>query len=181
MVKKYGKEAVTIKDHPKKDEIKNVIAKNKHFRTTYKGITVHNNGNPKSTAYGDISYAINHSVSWHYSCDDKESLRFIPYGYSCWACGDGSKGFGNAKTINIEINEHGGYANINDARWIKARSNAIHLIAQLCVDHKWGTDVIGQHHDRSGKNCPRILRKGNEWEKFINEINEEITNIKLTK
>ena len=180
---KHGKQALTFVDCDKV-KVKTLISEYKHFKTTYKGITIHNNGNTKSTAANDVAYALNkryvndgYDASWHYSVDDTQVVRFVPWGYSCWCSGDGSKGYGNSKTINIEINEFNGYKNPSDPRWIKARENAIHLIAQLCVDMNWSIDAVGTHNDRSGKNCPRVILKEGLNE-FKIEIAKEINNIK---
>lgn len=119
-------------------------------------------------------------ISWHYSVDDKEVVRFLAHpnhwNYSCWCSGDGAKGFGNAKTINIEINEFNGYNNPNDPKWLKARQNAIHLIAQLLYDHGWDISKMGTHKDRSGKNCPRVILK--ELSQFKKEVQEVLNKLK---
>lgn len=120
-------------------------------------------------------------ISWHYSVDDKEVVRFLTHpdywNYSCWCSGDGNKGFGNAKTINIEINEFNGYNNAKDPKWLKARKNAIHLVAQLLYDYNWGIDKIGTHKDRSGKNCPRvILKELTQFKKEVKEVLDKLEN-----
>ena len=180
---KLGKEALIFVNCDK-IKVKTLIKEYNHFKTSYKGITVHNNGNVKSTAQRDVDYALNkryvndgYDASWHYSVDDTQVVRFVPWGYSCWASGDGSKGYGNSQTINIEINEFGGYNNSNDPKWVQARINSIHLIAQLCVDMNWSTDAIGMHFDRSGKNCPRVIRKEG-WNEFIIDVKKEIDAMK---
>ena len=112
--------------------------------------------------------------------DDKEIVRFLAHpsfwNYSCWCSGDGAKGFGNAKTINIEICEFNGYSNPKDPKWLKSRENAIHLIAQLLYDHNWSIDKMGTHKDRSGKNCPRVILK--EFAQFKKEVQEILNKLK---
>lgn len=168
-----GKDTLTFVNADK-NKIGNLISKYSHFRTNFEGITIHNNGNINSTARGDVNWALNNlpGVSWHYSVDDKEVVRFLAHpdfwNYSSWSCGDGARGFGNAKTINIEINEFKGYTNPKDPKWIKARENAIHLVAQLLFDYGWGIDKIYTHKDHNGKNCPRVILK--ELNQFKNEV-----------
>lgn len=158
-----------------------------HFKTKFEGVTLHNNGNTKSTAANDVNWALNNigraNVSWHYSVDDKQVVRFLAArkdgSYSAWAAGDGARGFGNSKTINIEINEFSGWANKADPKWKAARKNAVHLVAALLHFNKWGISNIYTHRDHSpsNKNCPRvILRDGledfkAEVLKVLNELN----------
>jgi N-acetylmuramoyl-L-alanine amidase len=178
---KIGKERLSF-FNADKTKIKRVIDTYKHFRTTFEGITIHNNGNPRANARADVNWALNQlpKVSWHYSVDDKEVVRFLAHpdfwNYSCWCSGDGAKGFGNTKTINIEICEFDGYNNPKDPKWLKSRENAIHLIAQLLHDHNWSIDKIGTHKDRSGKQCPRVILK--ELAQFKKEVNEVLNKLK---
>ena len=182
---KLGKELLAFRnaDLTKIDQL---IKSYNHFNTKFEGITVHNNGNTTSTAWNDVSWALNNigkaNVSWHYSVDDKEVVRFLArrYNVSCWCSGDGARGFGNSKTINIEINEFNGFNNPNDPRYVKARQNAIYLIAQLCYDEGWTIKNIGRHFDRSGKNCPRVLMKYG-WTQFLKEVEEHLNKIKANK
>ena len=183
VIEPVGRDALTFIDCDA-NKVATLIKEYSHFKTTYKGITVHNNGNTKSTAQNDVDYALNkrykndgYDASWHYSVDDTEVIRFVPWGYTCWAAGDGSKGYGNSETLNIEINEFNGYTDSSDEKWIKARENAVHLIAQICVDMNWSVDAVGQHYDRSGKNCPRVIRKEG-WNEFLIDINKMMTKIK---
>ena len=182
---KVGKELLSFRnaDVTKVDRL---IKSYGHFRTKYEGITIHNNGNVNSTAMNDVNWALNNigkaNVSWHYSVDDKEVVRFLAtrYGHSCWCAGDGARGFGNSKTINIEINEFNGFNNPNDPRYVKARQNAIYLIAQLCYDEGWTIKNIGRHQDRSGKNCPRVINK-HGYVQFLKEVEEHLNKIKASK
>lgn len=164
-----------------------IVKANKHFATEYEGFTIHNNGNVRSSGDEDINWASKQSTkeekgyhpSWHYSVDRDGVIRFIPWGYSCYAAGDGVRGFGNAKTINIEINEYNGFANPSDENWLKARKNATKLIAQISFDKGWGIDKVKQHWHRSKKNCPRVLRKDIVlWGTFLEDIDIEIDRLK---
>ena len=83
-------------------------------------------------------------------------------------------GFGNMKTISIEIC----YSKSGGDRFHKAEENAAELTAILMKKYGWGTDKIGTktintHQYRSGKYCPhRTLDLG--WERFLNKIREQL-------
>ena len=166
------------------NRIRDLIKAFRHSKTSFEGITVHNNGNPRSSALGDVNWALKREkeVSWHYSVDKSEVVRFViaAGNYTCFSSGDGRNGYGNSKTINIEINEHNGWNDKNDLDWQNARRNAIHLIAQLLYDNNWNTSKIGQHFNRSGKNCPRIIRRDG-WSEFIKEIEIVLNKLKQKK
>ena len=108
---KIGKERLSF-FNADKTKIKRVIDTYKHFRTKFEGITIHNNGNSSASAKNDVNWALNElpKVSWHYSVDDKEVVRFLAHpdfwNYSCWCSGDGQSL--KCKTINIEICEFNG-------------------------------------------------------------------------
>ena len=182
---KVGKELLSF-FNADKTKIRKVIDTYNHFKTTFEGITIHNNGNPKASAKDDVNWALNSlpKVSWHYSIDDKEVVRFLAHpdfwNYSCFCSGDGRLGFGNAKTINIEICEFNGFTNPQDERWLKARENAIHLIAQLLYDHNWDISKVGTHKDRSGKNCPSVILKEG-LEQFKDEVNDVLQRLKAKR
>lgn len=130
------------------------------------GITVHNTYNDAS-AMAEASYMIGRpdKVSFHVAIDDYRVVECLPFNRSCFAAGDGRYGFGNAKTINIEIchSKSGGEAFDNAERL------AAEYIAMKLKEYGWGIDRIGTHQDRSGKYCPhRTLDYG--WERFLNMI-----------
>lgn len=120
------------------------------------GITVHNTANDAS-AKSEISYMIknNNQVSYHYAVDDKGAYQGIPLDRNSWHAGDGGSGYGNRKTIGIEIC----YSKSGGSRFTKSENNAAKLIAQLMVKYGWkesdvGGKKINTHKSRSGKNCP---------------------------
>ena len=120
------------------------------------GITVHNTANDAS-AKSEISYMIknNNQVSYHYAVDDKGAYQGIPLDRNAWHAGDGGSGYGNRKTIGIEIC----YSKSGGSRFTKSENNAAKLIAQLMVKYGWkesdvGGKRINSHKSRSGKNCP---------------------------
>ena len=134
--------------------------------TVMEGITVHNTYNDAS-AMSEVSYMLGRpeKVSFHAAVDDYRVVEGLPFNRSCYAAGDGRYGFGNAKTINIEIC----YSKSGGERFDKAEELAAEYIAYLLKEYGWGIDKVGTHQMRSGKYCPhRTLDYG--WDRFLNMI-----------
>lgn len=134
------------------------------------GITVHNTYNDAS-AMSEVSYMIgnDNKVSFHEAIDDYRVVQGIEHNRNSWNAGDGSKGFGNRKTIAVEIchSKSGG------EKFDLAERNAAKRIAQILKEENLGIDTVGKHQDRSKKYCPhRTLDLG--WERFLNMIREEL-------
>lgn len=134
-------------------------------------ITIHSTGNPKSTAQNEANYVCYNSdrqASYHYVCDDSQIIQVLPVNEVAWHAGDGGSGTGNRKSVAIEICEPG------DRK--KAVDNAVWLTKELMRDLKIDKAHIKQHHDWSGKDCPRILRDsayikdGIDWAYFMAQI-----------
>ena len=127
------------------------------------GITIHNTANDAS-AKNEVSYMItnNNKVSYHWAVDDVRAVQGIPHNRNAWHAGDGGNGFGNRKTIGIEIC----YSKSGGDRFHAAEANAAELIARLMLQYGWGLDkvntkTINTHQYRSGKYCPhRTLDEG---------------------
>jgi N-acetylmuramoyl-L-alanine amidase len=121
-------------------------------------ITVHNTGNPSSTAANERAWLTNPSnaatASYQIVVDDTEAIECIPLSESAWHAGDGN-GPGNRQSIGIEICESGDYA--------KALDNAAALAARLLQERGWGTDRLRRHFDWSGKICPRLMYSNGSW------------------
>ena len=130
------------------------------------GITVHNTANDAS-AMAEISYMLgnNNQVSFHAAVDDTRVVQGIEENRNTWSCGDGANGFGNRKTINIEIC----YSKSGGNQFLKAEELAAEYVASLLKKYGWGIDKVGTHQMRSGKYCPhRTLDMG--WERFLNKV-----------
>lgn len=134
-------------------------------------ITIHSTGNPKSTAQNEADYVCYNSdrqASYHYVVDDSRIIQVLPADEVAWHAGDGGSGTGNRKSVAIEICEPG------DRK--KAVDNAVWLTKELIRDLKIDKAHIRQHHDWSGKDCPRILRNkayvkdGIDWAYFMAQI-----------
>ena len=151
------------------------------YAMTPEGITIHNTANDAS-AKNEISYMIgnNSQTSFHYAVDDYQAVQGIPENRNSWNAGDGH-GFGNMKTISIEIC----YSKSGGDRFHKAEENAAELVAILMKKYGWGTDKIGTktintHQYRSGKYCPhRTLDEG--IDKFWNMVREKYATITGTE
>lgn len=134
------------------------------------GITVHNTANDAS-AMAEISYMLgnNNQVSFHYAVDDYRIVQGIDENRNTWNSGDGGKGFGNRKTIAIEIC----YSKSGGERFDKAEDLAAEFIASILKKYGWGIEKVGKHQDRNGKYCPhRTLDLG--WERFINKVKSHL-------
>lgn len=129
-------------------------------------ISVHNTANDAS-AMAEISYMLgnNNQVSFHAAVDDYRVVEGIEQNRNAWANGDGVNGFGNRKTISIEIC----YSKSGGERFDKAENLAAEYIASLLKKYGWGIDKVKKHQDWNGKYCPhRTLDLG--WQRFLNKI-----------
>ena len=132
------------------------------------GITVHNTANDAS-ARNEASYmkSNNSEVSFHIAVDDVEAIQLIDFNRNAWHAGDGGNGFGNRKTIAIEIC----YSKSGGDRFVKAEKNAAIIVAKLLKEFGWGFDRVYTHQKHSGKYCPhRTLDLG--WDRFMNMVKE---------
>lgn len=136
------------------------------YAMTPQAITVHNTANDAS-AMSEVSFMLGNEkkCSFHAAVDNYRVVEGLPLDRSCFAAGDGAKGFGNRKTINIEIC----YSKSGGSRFTEAEKLAAEYIAYLLKQYGWGIDKVGTHRDRSGKYCPhRTLDLG--WNRFLDLI-----------
>lgn len=137
-------------------------------------ITIHSTANPNSTAQNEADYVCYNSVrqaSFHFVCDESQIIQVMPTNEVAWHAGDGGTGNGNRKSIGIEICESG------DRK--AAVDNAVWLTKKLMKEFNIQPGNVFQHHNWSGKDCPRILRNsryikdGIDWKYFTVKIREE--------
>lgn len=154
----------------RKDFISNKSQKWTGRKLNYQFITIHNTGNPKSTAKGECAYLENPSntskTGYHIVIDEKEAIQVAPLDMIMYHAGEQ---VGNNTSIGIEICESGDYN--------KTILNAIDIVTQLLKEKGWGVDKLKQHHDWSGKDCPKLIRKGYmnwTWDKFKSEIDKKL-------
>lgn len=131
-------------------------------------ITVHNTGNPKSTAENERAWLTNPSnsrqASWHYVIFEDTIIQAIPDNEVAWHAGDG-RGSGNMRSLSIEVCENGDFE--------KSKQTAAKFIAIKLKEKNKGLEAVKQHHDWSGKDCPRLLRP--IWPAFMEMIKKELT------
>jgi N-acetylmuramoyl-L-alanine amidase CwlA len=133
-------------------------------------ITIHNTGNPTSTAQNERSWLTNpvnnRTASYHIVIDEREAIECIPLNESSWASGDGSSpNSGNRTSIQVEICESGNYQ--------KTIDNAVDLVAKILKERNWDVTKLRRHWDWSRKICPRLMYdQGNwkPWETFKNKV-----------
>ncbi|WP_306436717.1 N-acetylmuramoyl-L-alanine amidase [Paenibacillus azoreducens] len=123
-------------------------------------ITIHNTGNPSSTAANERSWLTNPSntrtASFHIVVDSKEAIECTPLNENAWHAGDGSgAASGNRTSISIEICESGDYA--------KNLDNAVQLVASMLRVRGWGVERLRRHWDWSRKICPRLMYDSGKW------------------
>jgi len=123
-------------------------------------ITIHNTGNPSSTARNERNWLTNPSndrtASYHIVVDEREAIECLPLTENAWHAGDGSGvKSGNRTSIGVEICESGNYA--------KTLDNAAAVVADLLRARGWGTDRLRRHFDWSGKICPRLMYDNGKW------------------
>lgn len=140
-------------------------------------ITIHNTGNPNSTARNERAWLTNptnnRTASYHIVVDEREAIECLPLHEVGWHAGDGSSPTsGNRTSIGIEICESGNYA--------LAVENAAKLTAQLLCERGWGIDRLRRHWDWSRKVCPRKMYDNGtwqSWEGFKKQVKDELTKL----
>lgn len=137
-------------------------------------ITIHNTGNPDSTAHSERAWLVSPSndrtASYHIVVDEREAFECLPLNENAWHAGDGNGlKSGNRTSIGIEICESGNYA--------QTLRNAAGLVAKMLQNLGWGVDRLRRHYDWSRKICPRLMYDNGTWagwEAFKRMVAEEL-------
>jgi N-acetylmuramoyl-L-alanine amidase CwlA len=135
-------------------------------------ITIHNTDNSDAHAnaaahakYQKGADARKRQVSWHFTVDDTSVYQSLPINEIGWHTATTK---GNNTSIGVEICMN------SDLNVPAAYERAALLVAVLAFQN--GVKVPGQilqHHDWSGKNCPRVLRaKPDGWTDFLSQIRQ---------
>lgn len=137
-------------------------------------ITIHNTGNPSSTAKNERAWLTNstnvRTASFHIVVDENEFIECLPLNENAWHSGDGNGSkSGNRTSIGIEICESGNY--------VKTLANAAELVASMLKDRGWGVDRLRRHYDWSGKVCPRLMFSGGSWAGWVSFKNMVATKL----
>ena len=140
------------------------------IKTKMTSITIHNTGNPTSTALSERNWLTNPinnaSASWHICVDSKQAIEAIPLDEVAYHSGNPE---GNNTSIGVEICESGNYK--------QNEQNAVELIAKMLMERAWGIDKVKRHRDWNGKNCPRLIIP--YWAEFLDRIQKEINKTKV--
>ncbi|EJW16239.1 N-acetylmuramoyl-L-alanine amidase [Paenibacillus alvei] len=160
------------KDHIPKNTMKNRRPGYPMDATT---ITIHNTGNPTSSAANERGWLTNPKndriASFHIAIDENEAVECIPLTENAWHAGDGSSmKSGNRTSIGIEICESGNYQ--------KTLHNAAQLVANMLQERGWGVERLRRHYDWSGKICPRLMHDGGKWTGWYSFIEMVKSNLK---
>ncbi|MFY9197738.1 MAG: N-acetylmuramoyl-L-alanine amidase [Acutalibacteraceae bacterium] len=142
--------------------IANTKARPRHTMTA-EFITIHNTANAGATAKQNADYVVNQNEykSWHFTVGNNEIYQHLPINESGWHSGDGEHGYGNRKSIGIEIAEVYG-----------ADRTAVKFVAELVKSTGIPIENIVPHKSWSGKNCPRLILP--HWDSFIADIKAEL-------
>lgn len=141
-------------------------------------LTIHNTGNPTSTARNERAWLTNpantRTASYHIVIDEHEAIEVLPLNEAAWHAGDGSKATsGNRTSIGIEICESGDYE--------RTLANAVSLVAKMLHERGWDASKLRRHYDWSGKNCPRLMNvdgKWSGWVSFVSRVKAELERLK---
>lgn len=140
-------------------------------------LTIHSTANPASTARNERDYLTNpsntSSTAYHMVVDEKECICCVPFSEVAYHAGDGANGPGNTTSVGLEICESGDRE--------RTLQHAAQVAAWFLKGRGWGVDRLCQHHDWSGKNCPRILRDTGRWGEFTKMVGKEMTRAMTTQ
>ena len=143
------------------------VGKRSGRKITPTTLTIHSTDNPSSTAQNERDWLTNpdnhRAASWHICVDEKQAVMAIPLNERALHAGNQR---GNDTSISLEICESGNRE--------KTLQNAAEVTAQLLRERGWGVDKLRQHHDWSGKNCPRILRDTGKWGWFVEQVKQKL-------
>lgn len=136
-------------------------------------ITIHNTGNPTSTAAGERAYLTNptnkSTTAYHIVVDATQAIECVPLNEIAYHAGDGKTGTGNSRSIGIEICESGDYTANENA--------AVELVADLLLRYGWIVDKVKPHKHWSGKYCPRLILP--YWDEFVTRIAKKMEVMKV--
>lgn len=143
-------------------------------------VTIHNTDNTAAGAnaaahakYQKGADARKRKVSWHFTVDDKGVFQSLPINEVGWHSGTAK---GNRTSIGVEICMNA------DLDAPAAYERAALLTAVLAFQQGFKVpSQIFQHHDWSGKNCPRVLRaQPHGWQEFLDQVaryKKDLTNV----
>ena len=148
----------------KKEHLPTTSPKYSKLPLDWQYITIHNTGNPKSTARNERNYLTNPTnkttTGFHIVLDSTEAIECLPLNVVAWHAGDGQNDNGNRKSIGIEFCESGDFE--------KTFTEGARIVAELLNSKGYDIDRIKKHKDWSGKQCPRLIIP--RWDEFISLV-----------
>lgn len=148
---------------------------------TPKYIVIHDTDNREkgANAQANRDYFANHEEAYasaHYIVDDSNIIQALEDTWMGWHAGDRYTGISpnvpdasNSNTIAIELCVN------SDNNFDKTLENGIALTKYLMEKYNIPAKRVIQHHDVSGKDCPRIMLEDNKeiWPYFKKSIGNE--------
>ena len=136
---------------------------------TVESITIHETANTSegadAEAHSDYLSTTSDEVSWHYTVDDHQIYRHLPDNEEAWHSGDRE---GNHSSIGIELCVNA------DGNFDQTMENAAKLTAFLLKEYDLTIDVVKQHYDFNGKDCPLIIRQEGRWDEFLGMVQQNL-------
>jgi N-acetylmuramoyl-L-alanine amidase CwlA len=143
-------------------------------------ITIHNTDSAEvganAAAYAKFQKgpdARKREVSWHFTVDDKSVYQSLPIneiGRHAGTTKGNARSIGINVCINADLDVRAAYRRAALLTAVLAFQNAIDVPKRIL-----------QHHDWSGKNCPRVLRDmPNGWQDFLTQVKtfrDKLTNV----
>lgn len=111
--------------------------------------------------------------SWHYTVDDQIIYHHLPDEEVGWHAGDKqTEGGGNMTGIGIEmcVNEGSDFE--------KTKENAAKLTAVLLKSYDLKLSDVKKHQDFSGKDCPAHLLQEEEWNAFLDLVEQYLNELR---
>lgn len=105
-----------------------------------------------------------HQKSYHLLVDGDKIIECIPLNELAYHAGDG-RGAGNYSSIGLLICTSGDE--------VLALAKAAKLTAYILYQYGWSTEVVVQHNRWSGADCPKALRQGCKWHKWLRDVEAE--------
>ncbi|SCY92770.1 peptidoglycan recognition protein family protein [Alkaliphilus peptidifermentans] len=128
-------------------------------------VTIHNTGNPTSTARNERGWLTNpynnRAASFHIVVDEDEAIECIPLDEVAYHAGNTE---GNTTSIGIELCESGNQQRV----W----RNGVALAAKILHERGWGISRLRTHQSWSGKYCPRLILP--KWDEFLSDVEKEL-------
>lgn len=107
-------------------------------------------------------------AGFHIVVDAEQAIQIIPFSRNAFACGDGLNGKGNRESISVEICHAESY----NGAYEESVANTIDVVKQLMKRFHISLKNIKQHHDWTGYDCPKRMRREGKWEEFLQALQD---------